>query len=229
MTRFTEAKYQALFERLHYEFKDRALLKLSLTHASTSKTSRDYERLEFLGDRVLGLIVAEELYIRRPTLQEGQLAPRFSALVKGETCAEIARSLGLAEFIRVGQKEAVNGVNLNMTVLGDVMEAVIGAIYLDAGIEAARRFVLRHWEPYLASRKAIKKDSKTFLQEWALGKGLAIPRYVVMGREGPDHAPRFVIRVEIDGKDSAQGEGLSKRVAEHAAATAFIERERLRK
>jgi ribonuclease-3 len=226
--RFTQAKYDRLAERLCVNFEDRALIRLALTHASGTTRKTDYERLEFLGDRVLGLVIAEELFRRHPSHQEGLLAPRLSQLVRREICAEAAKSIGLQEFILLGRKEAAFKVNENLTVLGDAMEAVIAAIYLDRGLEAARSVILRVWEPFLANNSLADKDAKTFLQEWALGQSLAIPHYAVKQREGPDHAPKFVIEVRIPGREPACGEGTSKRLAEQAAATAFLVRENLR-
>ncbi len=226
--KFTASVYQGLADRLGYEFKDRALLKTALTHASRARSSRDYERLEFLGDRVLGLVIAEELYLRNPGQREGHMAPHFSALVSGAICAEVAKSIGIQEYIIAGPRETAAGIAKNNTVLGDAMEALIAAVYLDGGLEAARRFVLRFWEKYLAQKSKMKKDAKTFLQEWALGRSLPIPTYVVAGREGPDHAPQFVIDVHVSGFQPARGAGLSKRTAEQVAAEAFLMRENLR-
>jgi ribonuclease-3 len=226
--RFTANAYETLFERLGHRFKDRGLLKLALTHASRNRKDRHYERLEFLGDRVLGLVIAEELYHRNPTQREGNLAVRHSALVRGDICSEVARSIGLERFVAVGQAEKQKGVNASPTVLADAMEAVIAAAYLDGGLEAARSLILRLWDPYLKEKKVTRKDAKTFLQEWTLGKSLGIPDYRVVSREGPDHAPRFAIEVMVSGRQPARGEGASKRLAEQAAAEAFLQRENLR-
>lgn len=226
--KFTAAVYQALAERLGHDFKDRSLLKAALTHASRSKSSRDYERLEFLGDRVLGLVIAEELYRRNPGHREGQMAPQFSAIVSGTTCAEVARSIGLQEFIAAGRRELSTGISGNATVLGDAMEALVAAVYLDGGLPAARAFVLRFWDKHISQGAATKKDAKTFLQEWALARALPIPSYVVSAREGPDHAPQFIVEVQVKGYASASGMGQSKRTAEQLAAEAFLSRERIR-
>lgn len=226
--KFTASVYQGLSDKLGYEFKDRALLKMALTHASKAKSSKDYERLEFLGDRVLGLVIAEELYLRNPGQREGHMAPHFSALVSGAICAEVAKTIGIHEYIIAGPRETAAGIAKNATVLGDAMEALVAAVYLDGGLEAARRFVLRFWDKYLNQKGRMKKDAKTFLQEWALGRSLPIPSYVVAGREGPDHAPEFVIEVHVTGFEPARGAGLSKRTAEQIAAEAFLMRENLR-
>ncbi len=228
MVKFTAAAYKSLAEKLGYEFKDRALLKMALTHSSQAKTSKDYERLEFLGDRVLGLIVAEELYLRNPAQREGHLAPHFSAIVSGAVCADVARSIGLQDHIIAGPRELSAGIAKNTTVLGDAMEAIVAAVYLDSGLEEVRRLVLKFWGMHLSQKGTVKKDAKTFLQEWALGRSLPIPAYVVAGREGPDHAPQFVVDVQIQGFSTARGSGLSKRTAEQVAAEAFLARENLR-
>lgn len=228
MVRFTQAKYDAIKTRIGYVFKDRELLRHALTHASTKKKRGDYERLEFLGDRVFGLVIAEKLFRLDPKHGEGQMSARHSALVRGDTCAEAGRLLGLEDFIVMGHSELAKGMNRNLTVLGDVMEALIAAIYLDGGIDAARAFVLRNWEPFLDGKELMHKDAKTFLQEWALGKGLAIPAYRTVSREGPEHAPTFVVEVQVGTKEPVQGSGKSKRLAEQAAAEAFLNRENIR-
>jgi ribonuclease III len=228
LLRFTQAKYDAIKTRIGYVFKDRELLRHALTHASTKKKRGDYERLEFLGDRVLGLVIAEKLFRLDPKHGEGQLSAQHSALVRGDTCAEAGRLLGLEDFIVMGRSELAKGMNRNPTVIGDVMEALIAAIYLDGGTDAARDFVLRSWEPFLEGKQLTHKDAKTFLQEWALGKGLAIPAYRTVSREGPEHAPTFVVEVGVGSKEPVQGSGKSKRLAEQAAAEAFLKRENIR-
>jgi ribonuclease-3 len=227
--RLTEAEFELITERLGYEFLDRSLLTRALTHASSARERPDYERLEFLGDRVLGLVVAEELYRRNPNKSEGQLAVRFGALVSGELCAAAAREVHLNEHVRLGRREASLGINSSVTILGDVMEALIAAVYLDGGLEAARLLVLRLWKPYLETGSKLKKDSKTYLQEWALGHSLSIPGYRVVAQEGPHHAPHFSVEVQVHGRAAAIGEGSNKRAAEQAAAAAFLKREGIRK
>ena len=217
-----------LAQKLGYQFQDSALLKRALTHSSRGGSRKDNERLEFLGDRVLGLVIAEALYANQGNMSEGEMAPRLSALVKGEVCAEVGRSIGLQSHIAVGAQEAVQGMHLTTTILGDAMEAVIAAIYLEAGLEAARGVILALWEPYLTHADAGRKDAKTFLQEWALARALGIPAYRVTGRDGPDHAPKFEAEVLVNGLDTARGSGASKRIAEHNAAEQLINREGLR-
>jgi ribonuclease-3 len=228
LVRFTQAKYDAIKTRIGYVFNDRELLRHALTHASTKKKRGDYERLEFLGDRVLGLVVAERLFRLDPRHGEGKMSERHSSLVRGDTCAEAGRLLGLEDFIVMGPSELAKGLNRSLTVLGDVMEALIAAIYLDGGLDAARDFILRSWEPFLSGTQRMDKDAKTFLQEWALGRRLAIPAYRTVNREGPEHAPTFVIEVQVGAKEPVQGSGKSKRLAEQAAAEAFLKRENIR-
>ena len=228
MIRFTAARYEEIARRIGYSFRDKALLRHALTHASSKRKHDDYERLEFLGDRVLGLVVAEYLFKTHPGHREGYMSGRHSQLVRGETCAEAGRALGLEEFIVVGQNERVKGLNLNATVLGDVVEALIAGIYLDGGLEAARQFILHNWRPFMDSAGKIEKDPKTFLQEWALARALPIPSYGVISREGPEHAPSFVVAVQIAGREPTHGKGKNKRIAEQDAATKFLARENIR-
>src|SRR5205823_2844408 len=183
---------------------------------STADKRAHYERLEFLGDRVLGLVIADELYRRNPSLSEGDLAARYSALVRGELCATVAREACFGEHVRLGRKETADRIHLSVSVLGDVMEALIGAIYLDGGLEPARDLILRLWEPHIEAGATHRKDSKTFLQEWALGHALSIPGYRVVSQEGPHHAPHFSVEVQVHGRPAALGEGPSKRAAEQA-------------
>lgn len=226
MHRLTEAEFELITARLAHRFRDRSLLMHALTHASSASQRPDYQRLEFLGDRVLALVIAEELYRRNPTKPEGALSSRFSALVSGELCAAVAREAGIGEHVRLGRRETADGIHLSVGVLGDVMEALIAAIYLDGGLEAARALILRLWESHMEARA--RKDSKTYLQEWALGQAFAIPGYRVVSQEGPHHAPVFAVEVKVDGRPAAIGEGPTKRSAEQAAASAFLKREGIR-
>jgi len=211
----------AFERRLAYKFKHRSLLRRALRHAGpTGAPQEDNERLEFLGDRVLGLVVAEDLYRRFPDVPEGQLARRFNALVSKTACAGVAEELGLPGLVARGG----SGGGITQRVLADICEALVAAVYLDGGLEAARRVVLIHWQEGLESAEATKRDPKSQLQEWALGKGLPVPGYAVTDREGPDHAPRFTVSVSVDGHDAASGSGPNKREAEQAAAEAFLEK-----
>ena len=228
MVRFTQAQYDEIALRLEYQFKDKSLLRHALTHSSTTRKQDDYQRLEFLGDRVLALVIAEALYLENPSRREGDMANLHSNLVRGEICSDVGKQLLISDFIVVGQSEHKKGVNLNTSVVGDVVEAVIGAIYLDGGLEKARAFVLRNWARHIAERKTVKKDAKTYLQEWALARGLPIPEYRMLKREGLEHTPVFTVEVAIKGKAAIQGEGRSKRLAEMDAAHHFLTREEIR-
>ena len=228
MTRISPTQLEEISARIGYRFKDERLLARALTHASTMKHKGDYQRLEYLGDRVLGLVIAEHLFRSNPEQSEGELSAALSALVRGEACALVGDSFGLSELVFLGSSEKAKGMNLNRTVLGDVMEALVAAIYLDGGLEAARDFVLRMWAPQLAHPARLTKDAKTFLQEWALGRALPIPAYRIVSREGPEHEPVFVVAVDIKGKEPAEGTAKSKRAAEQEAADVFLKREGIR-
>jgi ribonuclease-3 len=207
-----------LAARLGLEFSNAALLKLALTHASArsgGKPNEDNERLEFLGDRVLGLADA----------YEGELARWFNHLVRAETCADVAQAWGLGDFILMSGGEALSGGRGKKTILANTCEAVLGAIFADAGYEAARAVVRRFWEPHLGELEAAAPDAKSVLQEWAQGRRLPLPRYLEVAREGPDHAPRFTAEVQIDGVAPERGQGANKRAAEQAAALAMLLRE----
>jgi ribonuclease-3 len=221
-------KLKDLEGRLGHAFKDRALLKKALTHASVRQASvkrRDNERLEFLGDRVLGLAVAELLSELYPTANEGQLARLYNRLVRGGTCAEVARSLELGPSLVLSESEASSGGRDKETILADACEALLGAIFLEAGYDKAREVVRKHWGARLEGSPVEAADAKSALQEWAQGQGLDLPQYEEVAREGPDHAPRFTAEVRIKGKKPARGEGANKRAAEQAAATVLLARE----
>ena len=210
--------------RLGHDFARPELLIRALTHGSVASPTRpDNQRLEFLGDRVLGLTIAEALFRADRTASEGQLAPRYNALVRGETCAEIAREIGLGDVLKLGRSEMMSGGRRKEALLADAMEAVLAAIYLDAGFATAQAVVLRLWASRLDNVEEDARDAKTALQEWAQAQGMAPPRYEVTGRKGPDHAPEFEITVTLDdGRHArAQGKG-TKRSIEQAAATALL-------
>jgi len=216
----------SLEAKIGHRFANPELLERALTHVS-GVTSRvdSYERLEFLGDRVLGLCVAHMLIEAFPEETEGLLSRRLAALVRKETCAEVARDWAAAPFIRLSDGEAQSGGRDKNAILGDVCEAIIGAVFLDGGPQAAESVVRAAFEPRMRSPSRHLHDPKTALQEWAQGRRLAAPQYKLVGRSGPDHAPFFEIGVEVAGFSAAQGSGSSKRVAEQAAAKAFMERE----
>jgi ribonuclease-3 len=199
-----------------------------LTHASARaglKPDQDNERLEFLGDRVLGLGVAELLAQTFPKAREGELARWFNQLVRAETCAEVAQQWGLGDFILMSGGEAGSGGRRKKTILANTCEAVLGAVFADAGYEAAKEVVRRFWEPQFYTLELAAPDAKSLLQEWAQGRGLPLPRYFEVGREGPDHAPRFTAEVQIEGVAPQRGQGTNKREAEQAAALAVLLRE----
>jgi len=219
------AGLRAFSERLGHEFSRPDLLRHALTHGSIASAARpDNQRLEFLGDRVLGLTIAEALFDADRGATEGQLAPRYNALVKGETCAAVARQIGLGEVLKLGRSEMMSGGRRKEALLADAMEAVIAAVYLDAGFEAARNVVLRLWADRLANVETDARDAKTALQEWAQAHGMSPPRYIQTSRSGPDHAPEFEITVRLDdGREAAaRGKG-TKRSIEQAAAGAMLE------
>ena len=219
------AELGAFEARLGHHFADPALLVRALTHGSLSSATRpDNQRLEFLGDRVLGLTIAEALVRADRAATEGQLAPRLNALVRGETCAEIARQIGLGEVMKLGRSEMMTGGRRKDALLGDAMEAVIAAVYLDAGFEAARAMILRLWGDRVAGAEAAAFNPKTALQEWAQSRGMTPPRYEVADRSGPDHAPHFRITVTLDDGRTAQASGTgTKRAIEQAAAQAMLD------
>lgn len=218
------ADIQAFCDRLGHSFKRPDLLMRALTHGSISSATRpDNQRLEFLGDRVLGLVMAEALFAADRSATEGQLAPRYNALVRGETCAEIAREIRLGEVLKLGRSEMMSGGRRKEALLADAMEAVLAAIYLDAGFEAAKTIILQLWDTRLDSVDHDARDAKTALQEWAQAHGMPPPRYEQTGRSGPDHAPVFHITVRLADGRSAMAEGAgTKRSIEQAAATALL-------
>ena len=218
-----------LERKLGHPFKDQRLLERALTHVSAipAKGARvdSYQRLEFLGDRVLGLAVSDMLHAAFPKAAEGELSRRLADLVRKETCADVAREWGVSDHVRLGSGEAQTGGASKVAILGDVCESLIGAVYLDAGFEAARDLVNRNWSERMLKPRRPLRDPKTALQEWAQARGLDTPIYREAGRSGPAHAPKFVISIEIAGFAPIEAEGASKRTAEQAAARAFMTRE----
>lgn len=215
----------AFSARIGHRFARPELLVQALTHPSFSAPGRpDNQRLEFLGDRVLGLVMAEALLAADPGASEGLLAPRFNALVRREACADVARAIDLGAVLRLGRSEMLSGGRRKQALLADAMEAVIAAIYLDAGFEAARASVLRLWGGRISQVKADARDAKTALQEWAQARGLAPPAYDEISREGPDHAPVFTIAARLETGPEARAQATAKRQAEQAAAAALLAR-----
>ena len=220
MHRLTEAEFELITARLAHRFRDRSLLMHALTHASSASQRPDYQRLEFLGDRVLALVIAEELYRRNPTKPEGALSSRFSALVSGELCAAVAREAGIGEHVRLGRRETADGIHLSVGVLGDVMEALIAAIYLDGGLEAAETFLRRELKDALdeGSAQTFVRDYKSALQERLQALGRPLPEYRVSGEAGPDHRKTFSVEVTVNGEVLGTATGRAKKEAEQEAA-----------
>jgi ribonuclease-3 len=207
-------------------FVNRGLLEHALTHvsAATARTE-SCERLEFLGDRVLGVVVAHMLYETFPAESEGELSRRLADLVRKESCAEVAERWGVGPFMRLGDGEAQTGGRKKRAILGDMCEAIIGAVYLDCGSAAAEAVVRAAFGARMQTQGRRLRDAKTSLQEWAQGRRLPTPSYKTKSRSGPDHAPFFEVEVEVEGFVAAEGGGASKRIAEQAAAQAFLDRE----
>jgi len=216
-----------LERRIGHSFADRELLERALTHGSVTKGSariRDNERLEFLGDRVLNLAVAEQLMMLRPEATEGELSKLMNQLVNYRACADAARRAGLRDALRVDASATKIGARDNERVLGDACEALIAALYLDAGFPAARRFVVTFWADLLTHLDTPTKDPKTLLQEWAMGRGLPVPNYRVVKQEGSAHEPVFTVEVGLPNLEPMTARGGSKREAERLAADAMLAR-----
>lgn len=217
----------ALAGRLGHEFTELVLLDEALTHPSIDKRTangrrRHYDRLEFLGDRVLGLIVADALIERFPSADAGELARRFNAAVRQESLAEAAMRLDLGQHLRLSKSERESGGAAKPAILADAFEAVVAALFLDGGLGAAQRFVRRELDQAMTASQSDAKDAKTTLQEWAAARALATPLYEVVTQSGPAHRPHFVVAANLDGGRRAEGEGTSKRMAEQAAAAALL-------
>lgn len=230
----TPPALDALAAALGHRFSDPSLLADAVTHPSLMGLERagrqnqpgapgaGYERLEFLGDRVVGLLIAEWLLERFPREKEGALAKRHAALVRRETLEQVALSIGLGTYLRLSPSEAAGGGRTNATILADACEAVIGALYLDGGMAAAYRFVRDRWADRIDRSAAPPSDPKTILQEWAQGKGKPLPTYAMVECRGPAHAPEFHLTVTVEGVGTADGAGPNKRIAEKNAARALL-------
>jgi ribonuclease-3 len=220
------AAVETLERRIGHSFADRALLERSLTHASVGDGAikvRHNERLEFLGDRVLGLLASERLLALYPEAKEGELSPRLANLVNGKACARVGRRLELGAALRMSGSATKMGVRDNDGALGDAVEALMAALYIDGGLETVRSFFLEAWsEEFARLEEPRSKDAKTKLQEWAMGRRLPVPAYTVVEQSGPDHAPRFIVEVSVRGYESERGEGGSRREAEKAAAMIML-------
>jgi ribonuclease-3 len=219
----------SLEDRISYRFADLALLDSALSHISALKGVRNrggsYQRLEFLGDHVLGLVISDMLFRAFPRADEGELSRRLADLVRKETCAEIARAIDLGAAVRLGASEANAGARNRPAILADVCEALIGAVYLDGGFVAAEALIARLWQARMKTKAEPLRDPKTVLQEWAQGRGLPTPAYREIARSGPDHDPQFRVAVQLPHLAPAEGSGRSKRAAEQAAAAAMMKRE----
>ena len=219
------ADHKAFSRRLGHDFARPELLVEALTHASLGAAGRaDNQRLEFLGDRVLGLVLAEALLEADTAAREGDLAPRFNALVRKETCAAVAREIALGDVLRLGRSETLSGGRRKEALLADAMEAVIAAVYLDGGFFKAREIVRRHWARRIGAVEEDARDAKTALQEWAQARGQPPPSYVTVARQGPDHAPRFTVEARLQDGAAAREEARTKRAAEQAAARTLLGR-----
>ena len=218
-----------LERRIQHTFTDKALLHLALTHRSATADSAvtapelTNERLEFLGDRVLGLSIADMSYVHFSTEPEGSLARRLAALVSRETLNEVADHMSLQDYIQVGGSEG-EGENRTASITANAREALIGAVYLDAGFAAAKNLIVRYWQPLMEAVINPPKDAKTTLQEWAQGQGLPLPVYTLVESTGPAHSPEFKMTVTVEGHDPAIGVGASKRTATQVAATELLGR-----
>ena len=225
------ADLAALQARIGHVFADQSLLVRALTHVSALPAAQaqrrvdSYQRLEFLGDRVLGLAVSTMLYETFPLAEEGELSRRLADLVRKDTCADVARDWGVGPLVRLGEGEAQTGGAKKSAILGDICESILGAIFLDAGYPAAESAVRQFFAAKMRNPGRPLRDPKTALQEWAQARKLDLPRYVEISAIGPDHAPNFTSEVRIDGLAPARGEGPSKRAAEQSAASAMLLRE----
>jgi ribonuclease-3 len=229
MSKRAEVSLEALEARLGHKFRDSDLALRALTHLSAPTPGsqgrlQSYQRLEFLGDRVLGLAIAEMLYEAFPLASEGELSMRLATMVRRETCAEVAREWDVGPHVALGPGEAQGGGRKKVAILSDICESLIGAVFIDAGFDAARALVERSWRARMQSVAEPERDSKTAMQEWAQARSLPSPTYVEVGRSGPAHAPQFVMQVVLSGYDPVQGTASSKRAAEQAAAGAFMAR-----
>jgi ribonuclease-3 len=225
MSRSRARDRSALEDRIGYHFADKTLLERAMTHISAASGGarvNSYQRLEFLGDHVLGLIVSDMLYRAFPRANEGELSRRLADLVRKETCADVARALDIGPALSLGSSESQAGGRLRATILGDACEALVGAVYLDGGYAAAESFVERFWKERMLKPPRPLRDPKTMLQEWAQARGLPTPAYRELARTGPHHSPKFRVAVELPDRPPAEGQGTSKRAAEQAAAAEML-------
>jgi len=230
MSRKAAAKDRsALEERIGYKFADKAMLERALTHISAlsggpQKRSESYQRLEFLGDHVLGLVISDMLFRAFPKANEGELSRRLADLVRKETCAEVAKAMDLGPALKLGNSESHAGGRLRSTILADACEGLVGAVFIDGGYAASEALIGKFWKERMLKPLRPLRDPKTMLQEWAQGRGLPTPAYKELARTGPHHDPKFRVAVVLPDKPEAEGTGSSKRAAEQAAASAMLTR-----
>jgi ribonuclease-3 len=228
MTKARDEAVAAFRQRLGYQFRDEELLERALTHASGTRKRGvgNNERLEFLGDRVLGLAIAHILYERHDTVPEGELSRMLSALVRRDVCLKVAQKLDIGPALKLAGR-GKKRTTVTDNILGDACEAVIGAIYLDGGLEAATAFIKANWKELLDKAPEARKDAKTVAQEWAARRAMPMPAYEIINQSGPDHAPEFTVRMDVEGKKSTEGTAGTRRLAEQNAAAAFLKREKI--
>lgn len=228
MSRSKAKDRAALEERIGYQFADKVLLERAVTHISAlaggAGRANSYQRLEFLGDHVLGLVISDMLYRAFPKANEGELSRRLADLVRKETCAEVARAMDLGPALKLGKSELHGGGRLRVTILADACEALVGAVYCDGGYEAAEKLIETFWKERMLKPLRPLRDPKTMLQEWAQARGLPTPAYRELARTGPHHDPEFHVAVMLPDRPPAEGLGSSKRAAEQAAAAAMLTR-----
>jgi ribonuclease-3 len=225
MSRTRAKDRSALEERIGYHFADKTLLERAVTHISAASGGarvNSYQRLEFLGDHVLGLVISDMLYRAVPRANEGELSRRLADLVRKETCADVARAIDVGPALSLGSSESQAGGRLRATILADACEALVGAVYLDGGYAAAEGFIARFWKERMLKPPRPLRDPKTMLQEWAQARGLPTPAYRELARTGPHHNPKFRVAVELPDRPAAEGQGSSKRAAEQAAAAEML-------
>ncbi|MEG8098845.1 ribonuclease III [Candidatus Liberibacter brunswickensis] len=219
-------QYSDIEKKIGYTFTNKDLLVKALTHSSVASSSQEsYERLEFLGDRILGLLISRLLFNHFDSAKEGELSIRFNSLVSAETCFQVAKELNISSFIRVSSDLRREVCNFITSIQADVVESLIAALYLDGGMDVANTFVEKYWKDRAFKSGKLRRDAKTELQEWAHAKFGITPIYKVTFRSGPDHDPRFTVIVKIAGLDPGQGIDCSKRAAEQIAAAEILKRE----
>lgn len=222
--------YDPLQKKIDYKFNDLSILRQSLRHKSISYDGDGgYERMEFLGDRVLGFVISNLLYHAFPEEREGSLAKRFSALVRGETCCLVAQKIDLGQYVQMAKSEEEYGGRESESLLADCCEALIAAIFLDGGIEKAQKFILRYWTPFLNNQETLPEDPKTALQEWAQARSKNLPEYKIVNEEGPSHDKRFTMIVCLDGHQSSPFTDGSKKKAQRKAAKDLLKKLRQKK